>query len=307
MRLNNWPGSESRIPRDRKTIREWEQEYGIFILDLDGFDKTDPKLYERLFSQSEFEQAAAECTILHRKPGEQAATLTDTLEPTVATKGMALLGALSTVFANIKNAFGAINAKGKHQKQTTMRRPQQMEAATANHPDANVKPTKHPAKQHAHRRFSNLGRKSLIGMLVLTTIPTLLTIGLNWLYRQLQSRWRIPWYVPAAILGLDAFILWIQPVSPIISGPLYTWYVLFNEVSLILHGLITFIKVNLLHRPPGLTAAAPVPFLSSFSLAGNAVPLYFSFGKALTSGVFIGTVITFVRDVLQRMFTLKKS
>lgn len=37
-----------------KTIEEWEKEFDIKIYDPDGFDRSDPHLYERLFSKQEF-------------------------------------------------------------------------------------------------------------------------------------------------------------------------------------------------------------------------------------------------------------
>ncbi len=53
---------------DKRTIREWEQEYGIRILDFDGFDNSGPDLLRNRFSRREFEQAATQCTIAMRRP-----------------------------------------------------------------------------------------------------------------------------------------------------------------------------------------------------------------------------------------------
>lgn len=47
----------------KRTIPEWETELDIRLLNLDGFNQRDKKLMERLFTQAEFEVAAAECTI----------------------------------------------------------------------------------------------------------------------------------------------------------------------------------------------------------------------------------------------------
>ncbi|MFW5962407.1 MAG: hypothetical protein ACOCQR_02215 [bacterium] len=38
-----------------KTIDEWAKKYGVNIMDPDGFDRTDTKLYERYYTQAEFE------------------------------------------------------------------------------------------------------------------------------------------------------------------------------------------------------------------------------------------------------------
>lgn len=258
MRLNKQSNVKSAKSPDRKTIREWEQQYGIFILDLDGFDKTDPKLYERLFTQSEFEQAAAECTIMERK----------------------------------------VSTAPSQDAEKLRRKPPKPK-------NTETKAAVEPAE--SRQRVKNWSKRPLLWLLILFTLPTLAVLGLNWVYQKLQSRWAIPWYVPASILGLDLFILMIQPISPFISGPFYVWYLVLNEVSTLLHGVVTFVKVSVLHQPPGLTSASPVPFLSSVSLAGNAVPLYFSTGSALTSSVFIATVLSFGRDALHRLVTLRRT
>jgi hypothetical protein len=47
----------------RKTIRQWEEISGVCILDPDGFDRTDPKLYEREFTWKEFSKGLPFCTL----------------------------------------------------------------------------------------------------------------------------------------------------------------------------------------------------------------------------------------------------
>jgi hypothetical protein len=47
----------------KKTIAEWEKEFGVVILDADGFDRTDKKLYERKFTAGDFEFRLMNCTI----------------------------------------------------------------------------------------------------------------------------------------------------------------------------------------------------------------------------------------------------
>lgn len=46
-----------------KTINEWEEIYELKILDPDGFDRTDPKLYERTFDKEAFEKGLMFSTI----------------------------------------------------------------------------------------------------------------------------------------------------------------------------------------------------------------------------------------------------
>jgi len=39
---------------DKKTIHEWEDELGFWVLDPDGFDRTDKDLFKRKFTKEEF-------------------------------------------------------------------------------------------------------------------------------------------------------------------------------------------------------------------------------------------------------------
>lgn len=48
----------------RHTIPEWEIITGISIIDPDGFDRKDPKLYERLFTREEFDKGLFRSTII---------------------------------------------------------------------------------------------------------------------------------------------------------------------------------------------------------------------------------------------------
>lgn len=54
-----WP-----FTRRRKTIKQWEKEYNITVLDPDGFDRSDPHLMERLFTREEWERGFPFCTLL---------------------------------------------------------------------------------------------------------------------------------------------------------------------------------------------------------------------------------------------------
>ncbi len=51
---------------DLRTINEWEKEFNVKILDPDGFDRMDKKLYERLFTKEQFNKALFTCTICQR-------------------------------------------------------------------------------------------------------------------------------------------------------------------------------------------------------------------------------------------------
>lgn len=52
----------------KKSIRDWEKEYDVRILDPDGFDRSAPELYNRLFTEKEFRDGLFLSTIL-AKPG----------------------------------------------------------------------------------------------------------------------------------------------------------------------------------------------------------------------------------------------
>lgn len=49
-------GKDAKILETKKTIKAWEKELGVTILDPDGFDHTDPKLYKKEFTKEEFLQ-----------------------------------------------------------------------------------------------------------------------------------------------------------------------------------------------------------------------------------------------------------
>lgn len=49
---------------EKHTIKEWEIITGIEVLDPDGFDRTDQKLYERLFTREEFDKGLLRSTII---------------------------------------------------------------------------------------------------------------------------------------------------------------------------------------------------------------------------------------------------
>ena len=53
--------------KKKKTIPEWEEVLKVKILDPDGFDRTDPLLYERGFTKEEFEEGLVQSTIQLRR------------------------------------------------------------------------------------------------------------------------------------------------------------------------------------------------------------------------------------------------
>lgn len=48
---------------EKRTILEWCEIKNITMIDPDGFDRTDKKVFERLFTEEEFNSALWKCTI----------------------------------------------------------------------------------------------------------------------------------------------------------------------------------------------------------------------------------------------------
>lgn len=51
---------------EKKTINEWEKIFDVQILDPDGFDRTDPNLYDREFTREEFQHGMMLSTCMSR-------------------------------------------------------------------------------------------------------------------------------------------------------------------------------------------------------------------------------------------------
>ena len=45
------------------TIEEWADMEGVKVLDPDGFDRSDPELWEKKYTKSEFDNRLVYCTI----------------------------------------------------------------------------------------------------------------------------------------------------------------------------------------------------------------------------------------------------
>lgn len=49
--------------KDKRTIIEWAESRGYVILDPDGFDRSDPKLWENMITEEEFVKGFGMCTV----------------------------------------------------------------------------------------------------------------------------------------------------------------------------------------------------------------------------------------------------
>lgn len=52
---------------ERKTLAGWGKEYGIRVVNPDGFDRKDPQLWTRLYTQAEWEEGYPTCTVMIRR------------------------------------------------------------------------------------------------------------------------------------------------------------------------------------------------------------------------------------------------
>lgn len=345
-----------------KTISEWEQEYGLYIVDLDGFDTRDPQLYQRRYTRDEFEAALAFCTVVrrnHPKPpafDEPASTPTSasefagladhnlqtneirdddpqTVDSQADERAVSLEGWPSTVppqklprtgvqgpldrlkarweawlfpedeqvYDEFGDEYDDSDDEAYDDEISQGRRDERDKPATNNEipplstlaADAKASVQDRVVRPFAVRWRSRAFRRFFI----LFTLPTLAVFLMDALYALLSRVIRVRWYWPVLVLATDALIVFIAPLAPLISGPLYLWYVvlglLARFVGVVLHAVVS--ALPFLHG-----ANVPFtsgPFLNNVTLFGNRLPLYFHFGTAVTSGLVWGTVISSVQHL----------
>lgn len=51
------------MEEDKRTIHEWENEFGVTIIFPEGFNLSDPNLFERKMSREEFEEGMLESSV----------------------------------------------------------------------------------------------------------------------------------------------------------------------------------------------------------------------------------------------------
>lgn len=267
----------------RKTLQAWEQEYGIYIVDLDGFDTRDSQLYLRGFTRAEFETGLAFCTIVrrHDAAGDNTTTFTASVGETAA--ATSITGAKPAAPDRVASpaAKSATSAPAKRAASA----PTDRAAADSPASDALRRVMRPLAVRWQGRLFRRL--------VVLFTLPVLATVLIDVLYGALSRFVRIRWYWPALVLATDALIVLLAPLAPLISGPLYLWYIVVGAlVHVVGHGMAIIWQAT----PWGHGAPTPAlgtgPFLGTVQIAGNAVPLYFHLGTAITSSLVWGSVVS---------------
>lgn len=350
-----------------KTISEWEQEYGLYIVDLDGFDTSDPELYNRRYTKQAFESALAECTVVRRR---KKSTTTDSQNPVSTPAGANAAAIAAAHAAAIAAAHAAALANGTVQAtedrngpddeptisldgwpnavpprqkpvqslgtrlHTALERVKSGWAAWvdtddedededdeqvddesadveandngthAEPPDKGAAVEESPlatlateAKATVHKRvvrpFAVRWRsRSFRRLFILFTLPTLATFVMDALYATLSRVMRVRWYWPALVLATDALIVFIAPLAPIISGPLYLWYIVVGLVAHLVGRILLAVLTALPFLHVTTVPFATGPFLNNVTVFGNRLPLYFHFGTAVTSGIVWGTVIS---------------
>ncbi len=239
------------VMKDKKTIREWEKEFELNIVDMDGFNKRDPLLFERLFSKEEFERAIADCTVIHKsiykKPREE-------MRPFVQQK---------------QYSHSKLNKMSRKQTKINIR---------------------------WHRVWL---------LYVLFTIPVAVSFLLKYIYKILARKISIRWYYPAGLGIMSLFILFLEPVTTLIAGPLYLWYLILSIIASLLGALYFKLAESLFHK--GILPPSHEPFLSGVNLSGNPMNLYFSLGKAVTSSIVIAVLIVCASDLYKRFAGAKSA
>lgn len=280
---------------ETRTLREWEQEYGIFILDLDGFDQTDPQLYKREFSRSEFEQGIAECTVIVNKHS-------------LASKNSASMRFAAQPIEKSQSPVNTFNQSAPTlDTSTPVTRKAPFTTDAMHHLVDLVKAKRNKVSSARKQRLSTRQKSTIkpepihVSRILWfgATLPTLATFFLDKLCLLLVNRFQIRWYWPMALLAMDAFVIFMQPVAPLIAGPLYVWYLLFGWLAALFGGIFSFIDGSIFHHSTlstgGLHTPQNAPFLSSVTLFGNPASLYFSFQAALASSLVWAIAIVCIR------------
>ena len=284
---------------DKKTIAQWAKEYGVVILDMDGFGGA--KRQEHRLTRTEFEQGLAECTIL-RWPqdglgsagGETAATepaINQTHPEVVAGSTMTPVATPVSTVADLQESIFELpdgdhengGAQGEKENNPAERRPR----------------TRHAAILPA------IPWRRLGWLFLVIPLPALTTLLVHLLYRAVARWFHWHGYFSGGLLAADVFVLWLQPVAPWLSGPGYPYYVVVNMVTQVLHGSYVYVLHQVLHQPFLPPATATV--LQSVSVNGVPLPLYFTVDKAVISSLWLATLIISVGDLTGRGLKRVKS
>ncbi|MCL6626099.1 MAG: hypothetical protein K6T68_05865 [Alicyclobacillus shizuokensis] len=251
---------------ERKSIREWEIEFGVYVLDVS------PDLLNANLSETEFRRLLATHPVLQR--------------PQSGARPGLFTGADAV---RTEDASSRADAPLPHAREP---RPA---------PDPRIQSVSEaPSNPSGNRRRA--GRHWLWAFIIATG-PALAVWLLSRLYRALLRRFSIAWYWWACVLIMDLLILWLSPVSALISGPFFLWYLIADAlgrgVNQAAQGVLDRL-VPLLHRSD-VHPSLPPSFLETIQLAGNPLPVYFSIGQWITSSLVLATAVVAGRAVWERL------
>lgn len=253
---------------DRRTIHEWEQAYGLYILDMDGFDTSDPELYNRTLTRAEFEHGLADCTVIRKSP------LTRTESTTSASS--------TKKGTNSRHHF--TNRELEHSQEEL--------AASSDKTLLSNRPKQ--SRQRRQRQSQGKTRRIRWRVFVAFPLITLAVWLLSRLYLALSRRVIIRWYWPAVLLLLDAAVVSLDTIGPVFVGPFYLWYVILSWLAYGLGEIKQFV-LSMFHQQPmsghGLHVPVATPFLSNVSVHGNPLSDYFTLSAALASSFVWGTAL----------------
>jgi hypothetical protein len=263
---------------ERRTIAEWEEEYGLVILDYDGFEAVaDPRqdLKVQRFTRAEFEQAVASCTVVwSRRAGNPAAR-------------------------------ERLAARRRDATETAGRAPRDRAAAPAAPAAASAQPASEavlparPARRARRVRAVNVGRWRR-RFLVWFTLPALAEWAVAAVLAFARERLGVRWWWPAALGAAALFVTCVVPGTTLLSGPLFVWYEIVRwGAGLAMAGLGHAAHAVVGGTPPAWT---DVPrFLTQMVWFGTPLPDYFTISRAVTSSVVLGALTGAAADLWVRI------
>ncbi|WP_026961654.1 hypothetical protein [Alicyclobacillus herbarius] len=264
---------------NRKSVHEWELEFCVYVLDLD------PEILNTKISEAEFRQLMTTHPVL-RRPGPRGRDL-------------------GTNRVNEQTPPGWRRDTGIGNKLRMSEDPERDEEAWTE-PDGTqgqAGSDRDPLTPQSPPHTPRVSRRTWFWGFIVATGPVFAIWLLSRFYRTLASRFRIAWYWLAAVLLMDALILWLSPVSALISGPFFLWFLIADAIGQGINQVtVTILKrvLPLLHRPE-VHPALPRSFVDTIVLAGNPLPVYFSLGQWITSSLVIATAVVAGKALLLRL------
>lgn len=278
----------SRPTEERKTLREWEQTYGLWILDMDGFDLSDHELFQRRMTKSEFLAGLAYCTALRRSDAHSNAV--EELPEANSERPVVYSG-----WKRKERSSGAENA------------------STLEKTRLDIQPPDTDTNFYSPQTLSRKRQTIRWRLLCVVPLPYLAIWGATLIKEKLERYLRIRWYWWACILLLDLGVISFAPIVAVLIAFLYPWYLVAAGFARLFGWLREHI-LNLFHQSSltgmGLHTPLNAPFLSNITVDGNPANLYFHFSTALASSFVWGSMwvsISALLNLLRRLSSSKSN